>query len=110
MIDINLIRNNRKLVEENIKKKFQDSKLETLDLIEELDKKLRKIKLEGDTLRQDRNKISDEIGILFKDKKIDEANKQKEKVKKINDKLLKIEKENNYLKELSKKLNSQQIK
>ena len=73
MIDINLIRNNRKLVEENIKKKFQDSKLETLDLIEELDKKLRKVKLEGDTLRQDRNKISDEIGILFKDKKIEEA-------------------------------------
>ena len=93
MIDINLIRNNRKLVEENIKKKFQDSKLETLDLIEELDKKLRKAKLEGDTLRQDRNKISDEIGILFKDKKVEEANKLKEKVKEINDKLLKIEKD-----------------
>ena len=80
MIDINIIRNNRKLVEENIKKKFQDSKLKTLDLIEELDKKLRKVKLEGDTLRQNRNEISDEIGMLFKDKKIDEANKQKEKV------------------------------
>ena len=103
MIDINLIRNNRKLVEENIKKKFQDSKLETLDLIEELDKKLRKVKLEGDTLRQDRNKISDEIGMLFKDKKIDEANKQKEKVKKINEKLLDIEKEELELSEELKK-------
>ena len=103
MIDINLIRNNRALVEENIKKKFQDSKLETLDLITELDQKLRKMKLEGDNLRQERNKISDEIGILFKDKKVDEANSKKEKVKEINDKLLKIEQEETKLSEELKK-------
>ena len=99
MIDINLIRTNRTLVEENIKKKFQDSKLETLDKIVELDKKVRELKTLGDNLRQERNKISDEIGILFKEKKVEEANNKKEEVKKINDKLLSIEQEEEKLSE-----------
>jgi len=99
MIDINLIRTNRTLVEENIKKKFQDSKLETLDKIVELDKKVRELKMLGDNLRQERNKISDEIGILFKEKKVEEANNKKEEVKKINDKLLSIEQEEEKLSE-----------
>jgi len=93
MIDINLIRNNRSLVEENLKKKYQESKLPILDEIVSLDKKVRELKAEGDTLRQERNKTSDEIGILFKEKKIDEANAKKLQVKEINDKLLTIEKE-----------------
>lgn len=93
MIDINLIRNNRSLVEENIKKKFQDSKLPTLDIIVDLDKKVRELKTQGDNLRQERNKTSDEIGLLFKEKKIEEANSKKEQVKEINDKLLSIEEE-----------------
>ena len=33
MIDINLIRNNKELVIENIKKKFQDHKIKTIDEI-----------------------------------------------------------------------------
>ena len=91
MIDINLIRNDRKLVEENLKKKFQDEKIKILDEIEKLDKKVRELKLDGDTLRQNRNSISDEIGQLFREKKTDLANKKKEEVKKINEKLIKIE-------------------
>ena len=44
MIDINLIRNNNDLVKENIKKKFQDEKLEVVDLIYDMDKKFRDCK------------------------------------------------------------------
>ena len=43
MIDINLIRENRELVKENIKKKFQDKKLPIVDEVYELDKKYREI-------------------------------------------------------------------
>ena len=93
MIDINLIRNNRTLVEENLKKKYQESKLPILDEIIELDKKVRELKTEGDNLRKLRNTTSDEIGLLFKEKKIEEANKKKEEVKEINDKLISIEEE-----------------
>ena len=93
MIDINLIRNNRSLVEENLKKKFQDSKIPSLDIIIDLDKKVRELKTLGDNLRQERNETSDEIGLLFKEKKIEEANTKKERVKEINEKLLSIEEE-----------------
>ena len=91
MIDINIIRTNRKLVEDNLKKKFQEEKLPVLDEILTLDKEVRNLKIEGDNLRQERNKTSDEIGLLFKEKKVEEANSLKEKVKNINDKLTTIE-------------------
>ena len=91
MIDINIIRTNRKLVEDNLKKKFQEEKLPVLDEILTLDKEVRNLKIEGDNLRQERNKTSDEIGFLFKEKKVDEAKSLKEKVKGINDKLTAIE-------------------
>ena len=54
MIDINLIRNNRELVEDNLKKKYQESKLPILDEIISLDKKVRELKTEGDNLRKKR--------------------------------------------------------
>ena len=63
MIDINLIRTDKKRVEDNLKKKFQEEKIPVLDQILELDKKNRELKVNGDNLRQERNKISDEIGI-----------------------------------------------
>ena len=93
MIDINLIRNNRDLVKENIKKKFQESKLELVDEIISLDERVRKLKIDGDTLRQERNSVSAEIGALMRDKKIDEANERKAHVVEINNKLVDIEKE-----------------
>ena len=73
MIDINLIRNDKDLVKENIKKKFQDEKLPLVDEVFELDKKVRSIKQEGDLLRNQRKVLSDQIGNLMRDKKSDEA-------------------------------------
>ena len=58
MIDINIIRTNRKLVEENLKKKYQENKLPILDEIIELDKKVRELKQTGDDLRKEKNKLS----------------------------------------------------
>ena len=93
MLDIKFLRENSDLVKENIKKKFQDEKLELVDKVIELDKKTRTLKAEGDNLRSERKKLSDEIGLLFKEKKVDEANANKEKVKEINDKLSGMEQE-----------------
>ena len=101
MIDINLIRNNRSLVEQNLKNKFQEAKLPLIDEILSLDKEVRDLKINGDNLRQERNKKSDDIGNLFKEKKVEEANKLKEEVKEINDSLINIE---NKETELSAKL------
>ncbi len=84
MIDIKLIRENRELVKENIKKKFQDKKLPLVDEVYELDKEYREYKVKVDTLKAEKNKLSSEIGNLMKDKKIDEANKIKEQVAEIN--------------------------
>ena len=101
MIDINIIRTNRKLVEDNLKKKYQESKLPVLDEIIELDKKVRELKINGDNLRKERNQTSDEIGLLYREKKVEEANSKKERVKTINETLVDIEKEEE---ELSVKL------
>ena len=67
MIDIKFLRDNPDLVKENIKKKFQDHKLELVDQIISLDKKHRELQLEGDTLRMERNSTSKEIGNLMND-------------------------------------------
>ena len=97
MIDINLIRTNKELVKENIKKKFQDQKLPLVDKVEELDKKCRALKQEGDELRASRNVLSGKIGMLMKEKKLNEANVIKEQVKKNNDRIVEIEKEEEVL-------------
>ena len=91
MIDIKLIRENKELVKENIKKKFQDKKLVLVDEVESLDKEWREARLKADTLRAEKNDISKNIGILMKDKKIDEANEAKAKVKEMNDEIAELE-------------------
>ena len=93
MIDIKLIREQKELVVENLKKKFQEEKITMLDEILELDEKTRKLQLRGDELRNARNKISDEIGLLFRNKQVEEANQKKAEVVNINEELLKIESE-----------------
>ena len=80
MIDIKLIRENRELVKENIKKKFQDKKLPLVDEIYELDVVYRETKQKMDEARAEKNRLSAEIGNLMRDKKIDEANEVKAKV------------------------------
>ena len=84
MIDIKLIRENKELVKENIKKKFQDEKLVIVDEIYELDTEYRNVKLNMDEKRAYKNKLSSEIGALMRDKKIDEANKIKNEVSSMN--------------------------
>ena len=91
MIDIKLIRENPELVKENIRKKFQDHKLVLVDEVLELDKKNREAKLNGDNLRADRKKLSEQIGGLMKSGKRDEAEKIKQEVQKINAELEKNE-------------------
>ena len=80
MIDIKLIRENRDLVKENIKKKFQDHKLPVVDEIYDLDIKYREAKQEGDTLRAEKNSKSALIGTLMREGKKDEANAVKEEI------------------------------
>ena len=80
MIDINLIRTNKELVKENIKKKFQDEKLKLVDQVEELDFTYRNIKTNLDELRAKRNSISKEIGIDMRNGNKEEAEKKKEEV------------------------------
>ena len=91
MIDINIIRTNRSLVENNLKKKYQEEKLPLIDKILSLDTEVRELKTKGDNLRQERNKKSDEIGLLYREKKTTEAESIKEEVKKINDSLVSLE-------------------
>lgn len=104
MIDINLIRTNKELVKENIKKKFQDEKLPLVDEVEKLDAQLRAYKQEGDNLRASRNTLSSQIGMLMKEKKLDEANKIKQQVKANNDRIDQLEKDEEELAEKIKKI------
>ena len=88
MLDIKFVRENRDLVRENIKRKFQDEKLSLVDEVIELDLKIRELKVEGDNLRQERNSVSGEIGTLMRERKIEEANDRKSRVVEINEKSL----------------------
>ena len=91
MIDIKLIRENKELVKENIKKKFQDEKLVLVDEVFDFDVKVRAAQKEADDLKANKNKMSAEIGILMRDKKIDEANKIKEEIANMSSKIQELE-------------------
>ena len=104
MIDINLIRTNKELVKENIRKKFQDEKLPLVDEVEELDKTLRSLKVEGDNLRASRNSLSSQIGQLMREKRFDEAEKIKAEVNANNEKLAIVEKQVTEYEEKVKKI------
>ncbi len=101
MIDINLIRENKELVKENIKKKFQDHKLSLVDEIYDLDINFRKIKTEADNTRSEKNRLSDSIGSLMREGKKEEAESIKTKVSEMNNKISSLELEED---ELSKKI------
>ena len=93
MIDIKLIRENKDLVKENIKKKFQDEKLVLVDEVYELDKRVRAVQTEADGLKADKNKMSSEIGKLMANKNIDEANELKKKIAENSEKIKELEEE-----------------
>ncbi len=105
MIDIKLIRENPDIVKENIKKKFQDQKLILVDEVIELDKKNREATLKGDNLRNNRNSLSSQIGMLIKNGKKDEAEKIKKQVQDINKELEENEKlEEKYSEEIRSRM------
>ena len=93
MIDIKLIRENKDLVKENIKKKFQDKKLPLVDEVYDMDIKYRSIKAQADEKRSSLNTLSREIGNLMRNKDIDGANKIKEEVALIKESIPKLEEE-----------------
>ena len=80
MLDLKFLRDNPDAVKENIKKKFQDSKLPLVDEVIELDKQSRAAKQEADDLRGSRNRISKQIGALMAQGKKEEAEQVKAQV------------------------------
>ncbi len=92
MLDIKFVRENPDIVKENIKKKFQDSKLPLVDEVIELDKKAREIQQEADELRAKKNSIAKQIGALMAQGKKDEAEEVKKEVAKNAARLAELEK------------------
>ena len=97
MIDIKLIRENKDLVKENIKKKFQDEKLPLVDEVYELDKKVREVQTKCDNLKAEKNKLSGEIGKLMQQGLRDEAEEVKKKVALSGEEIKSLEEEQNKL-------------
>ncbi|MBR3145885.1 MAG: serine--tRNA ligase [Bacilli bacterium] len=93
MIDIKLIRENRDLVKENIKKKFQDEKLPLVDEVYELDKKVREVQVKADNLKAEKNRVSGEIGKLMQQGLRDEADEVKKKVANYGEEIKALEEE-----------------
>ena len=80
MLDLKFVRENPDIVKQNIKNKFQDSKLPLVDEVISLDAENRATKAEADTLRANRNKLSKQIGALMGQGKKEEAEEVKRKV------------------------------
>ncbi|MDD3192624.1 MAG: serine--tRNA ligase [Oscillospiraceae bacterium] len=99
MIDIRLIRTNPELVKENIKKKFQDEKLTLVDEVTELDEQLRAAATEADSLRNQRNVSSKQIGALMAQGKKEEAEEAKKLVASIGPKLEELQAKETQLQE-----------
>lgn len=103
MIDIKLIREQRDVVKENIKKKFQDEKLPLVDEVYDLDIRYRETKTKVDNLRSEKNSKSAMIGTLMREGKKDEASKIKEEVASFGEKIDKLTDEEKELEEEIKK-------
>ena len=80
MIDIKFLRENPDVVKQNIKNKFQDSKLPLVDEVIDLDAQARATQQEADDLRANRNKLSKQIGSLMAQGKKEEAEEVKKQV------------------------------
>ncbi len=104
MLDLKFVRENPEIVKENIKNKFQDSKLSLVDEVIELDEKNRAAKQEGDALRAERNKLSKQIGALMGQGKKDEAEEMKKKVTDASEHLAQLEETEHDLDERIKKI------
>lgn len=104
MIDLKFLRENPEVVKENIKNKFQDSKLPLVDEVIELDAKARATQQEADSLRSGRKKISKQIGAYMGQGKKEEAEALKEQVNKDAGRLARLETEEAGLQEKIKNI------
>ena len=92
MLDLKFVRENPEMVRQNLKNKFQDSKLPLVDEVLKLDEQNRKNKQEADNLRANRNRISKQIGALMGQGKKEEAQEMKRLVTEQSEKLAEAEK------------------
>ncbi len=104
MLDMKFIRTNPDLVKENIKKKFQDSKLPLVDEVIELDARSRAVQQEANALRSERNRISKSIGGLMAQGKKEEAEAMKQKVVEQAERLAQLEEQEKELEEQVRKI------
>ena len=80
MLDIRFIRENPEIVKQNIRNKFQDSKLPLVDEVIELDAENRRTIQEANDLRAEKNRLSKQIGVLTAHGQREEAEATKKKV------------------------------
>ena len=104
MLDIKFVRSNPEVVKQNIKNKFQDSKLPLVDEVLELDQKNRESKGEVDALRAEKNKTSKQIGAMMAQGKKEEAEELKRKVTESADKMEALSAEEKEVEEKIKKI------
>lgn len=104
MLDIKFVRSNPEVVKQNIKNKFQDSKLPLVDEVLELDQKNREIKSEVEALRAEKNKTSKQIGAMMAQGKKEEAEELKRKVTESADKMEALSAEEKEVEEKIKKI------
>ncbi len=103
MIDIKLIREQKELVKENIRKKFQEEKLSLVDEVYDLDIKWRDSRKKADDLRSKKNQMAKEIGALMGKGEKEKAEEAKENVRNMNEEIANLEKEEETLAEEIKK-------
>ena len=104
MIDIKFLRENPEAVKENIRKKFQDSKLPLVDEVIALDEERRKTQQEADTIKAEKNKLSKEIGALMAKGQKAEAEEVKNKVAESTKHLAELEDKQKELEEKTTKI------
>ncbi len=104
MLDLKFVRENPEVVKQNIKNKFQDSKLPLVDEVIELDAQSRAAKQEADNLRAERNKLSKQIGALMGQGKKEEAEAVKKQVGEQASRLAELEVKEAELEEKIKKI------
>ncbi len=104
MLDIKFVRSNPEVVKQNIRNKFQDSKLPLVDEVLELDQRNREIKGEVEALRAEKNKTSKQIGAMMAQGRKEEAEELKRKVTESADKMETLSAEEKEVEEKIKKI------
>lgn len=104
MLDLKFVRENPEVVKQNIRNKFQDSKLSLVDEVILLDADNRRAKAEADNIRAERNRLSKQIGALMGQGKREEAEELKKQVAAEAERLTVLEKQERELEEKVKSI------